>query len=126
LEYTNALADWLEPYHDYIRPPAATVLAEAAKQTEKKLGHPVKGFEISPPGANGLGKKDEEPPSVKEPPSLVCEFFEGEFQREIVAAQAFTLRAGMQARFRTARKNASVSVVLHVATLTQEVCLFAG
>ena len=79
LEFTAALADWLEPYHDYIRPPAATVLAEAVKLTELKIGHPLKGLELPAlQGTNGNAKKDEEPPSIKEPPSIVSRFFNGD------------------------------------------------
>jgi N-terminal acetyltransferase B complex non-catalytic subunit len=54
-------------------------LAEAAKQTELKSGHPLKGLDIpSPaPGTNGHGKKDEDAPPVKEPPLLVPKFFDG-------------------------------------------------
>jgi len=69
------LSNWLEPYHDFTRPPPAVVLAEAARQTELKTGHPLKGIEIPP---NGHHKKDEEPPAIQEPPELVKEFFTSE------------------------------------------------
>lgn len=76
VDYANALAGWLEPYHDYSRPPPAVVLAEAAKQTELKTGHPLKGIEIQPTnGANGH-KKDESPPAIQEPPVLVIKYFD--------------------------------------------------
>jgi len=66
------LANWLEPYHDFTRPSPAVVLAEAAKQTELKTGHPLKGIEIPP---TSTPKKDEEPLAIQEPPELVREFF---------------------------------------------------
>ena len=80
LNFTAALAEWLEPYHDHLRPSTAAVLAEAAKQTELKSGHPLKGLDIPlpSPGTNGNGRKDEEAPPVKEPPILVPDFFDGE------------------------------------------------
>jgi N-terminal acetyltransferase B complex non-catalytic subunit len=71
VNYANALANWLEPYHDYARPPPAVVLAEAAKQTELKTGYPLKGVDLSSLdglSTNGNGKKDEELPTVIEPP----------------------------------------------------------
>lgn len=54
------------------------VLAEAAKQTELKTGHPLKGVDIQALNelSLGNGKKDEEPPTVTEPPELVVNFFE--------------------------------------------------
>jgi N-terminal acetyltransferase B complex non-catalytic subunit len=81
LDFTVALADWLEPYHDHLRPSTAAVLAEAAKQTELKTGHPLKGLDIPlpAPGTNGHGKKDEEAPPVKEPPLSVPKFFDGKY-----------------------------------------------
>ena len=37
------MSEWLTPYHDYTRPPPSAVLAEAAKITEQKTGHTLKG-----------------------------------------------------------------------------------
>lgn len=55
------------------------VLAEAAKQSELKTGHPLKGVEISPTPPNGFAnghhKKDEEAPAITEPPEIVVNFF---------------------------------------------------
>lgn len=80
MEYANALTNWLERYHNFIRPPPAVVLAEAAKQAELKTGHPLKGIEIhSSNGSNGHHKKDEDPPAIQEPPKVVSKFFAGEF-----------------------------------------------
>lgn len=77
VEYASALADWLEPYHDYTRPPPSVVLAEAAKQTELKTGQPLKGVDmLALNGAHGNGKKDEEAPTVKEPPEIAVKFFD--------------------------------------------------
>ena len=73
------MADWLEPYHDYSRPPPAVVLAEAAKQTELKTGHPLKGIEIQPINGTNGHKKDESPPAIQEPPVPVVKYFEGIF-----------------------------------------------
>ena len=78
VEYANSLADWLECYHDYIRPPASVVLAEAAKQTELKTGHPLKGIEIPLTNSNGSYKKEEEAPAIQEPPEIVTNFFSSE------------------------------------------------
>ncbi|KAF9535277.1 actin cytoskeleton organization protein [Crepidotus variabilis] len=105
-EYATCLADWLEPYHDYTRPPPAVVLAEAARQTELKTGHPLKGIDTSP--LNGLNghKKDEEPPAIQDPPELLTTFF-----------------ADIQERFKDALGRASVTELLHIATLAQEAFL---
>ncbi|CCM04607.1 uncharacterized protein FIBRA_06789 [Fibroporia radiculosa] len=79
LEFGTALADWLAPYHDYVRPPASAVLAEAAKQTELKTGHPLKGLDLPPKNGsttNGHIKKEEDPPAASEPPEVVVQFFD--------------------------------------------------
>ncbi|KAF9484719.1 hypothetical protein BDN70DRAFT_825243 [Pholiota conissans] len=104
IDYANALADWLEPYHDHARPPPSVVLAEAAKQTEMKTGHPLKGVDIS----NGVEhhKKDEEPPAVQNPPQLVVDYFDA-----------------VKQRFEEAQSKSSPSELLHVATLAQEAYL---
>lgn len=78
-DYATALSEWLTPYHDYARPPPSVVLAEAAKLTEQKTGHTLKGLELPPDAvANGNWKKDEEPPAVVEPPSSISKHFDGE------------------------------------------------
>ncbi|KAF8238594.1 actin cytoskeleton organization protein [Tricholoma matsutake] len=104
--YANELANWLEPYHDYARPPPAVVLAEAAKHSDLKIGHPWKGVDLtilngSP--TNGNGKKDEEPPAVTEPSELVLKFFDE-----------------IKERLLTMSNDSSASSILHVATLAQE------
>ncbi|KAF7323044.1 Actin cytoskeleton organization protein [Mycena chlorophos] len=77
LQFCASLANWLEVYHDYARPPPAVVLAEAAKLTQSKTGQPLKGIEIPPKGAaNGSAKKDEEPPAVVAPPPSIAQHFE--------------------------------------------------
>lgn len=75
----DSLVEWLEPYHNYTRPPPHVVLAEAAKQTELKTGHPLKGVEIQQLSAssNGDGKKNEEPPLVQDTPALIANYFKG-------------------------------------------------
>ncbi|PCH37977.1 hypothetical protein WOLCODRAFT_135971 [Wolfiporia cocos MD-104 SS10] len=113
LEYATTIANWLEPFHDYIRPPAATVLAEAAKQTELKTGHPLKGLELPPKNGtttNGHAKKDEEPPAPKEAPELAFKYFDN-----------------MSVRFNEALNSGKMlSELLHIATITQEaLVLFA-
>jgi N-terminal acetyltransferase B complex non-catalytic subunit len=81
VNYANALADWLEPYHDHARPPPSVVLAEAAKLAESKTGHPLKGVEIPPKSGNGTPngstKKDEEAPPINEAPEIVVRYFDG-------------------------------------------------
>ena len=77
MRFADALANWLEPHHDHVRPPPAFVLAEAAKQTELKTGRPLKGLEIPPPTNGNPWKKDEEAPPVEEPPALLTSFFDG-------------------------------------------------
>jgi len=55
------------------------VLAEAAKQTELKTGHPLKGIEIpTSNGINGHHKKEEEPPAIQEPPEILLNYFDRE------------------------------------------------
>ncbi|KIM49319.1 hypothetical protein M413DRAFT_438506 [Hebeloma cylindrosporum] len=107
VEYARALADWLEPYHNYARPPPSVVLAEAAKQTELKTGHPLKGIEIPTINAtNGHPKKDEEPPTIQEPPEFVLNYFDG-----------------VRARIDDSKSNSSPTELLHVATVAQEAFL---
>lgn len=79
MEYTHALVDWLEPHHNHCRPPPAVVLAEAAKQTELKTGHPLKGIDIPPMNGNGHHKKNEEPPAIVDAPEVVVKYFESKF-----------------------------------------------
>lgn len=83
VDFVRELSDWAEPHHDYTRPPPAVVLAEAAKVSEQRTGHPLRGIEIPPLPANGSTngnwKKDEEQPPVKDAPELVLNFFDGEF-----------------------------------------------
>lgn len=79
MKYATALAEWLEPYHNHARPPAAVLLAEAAKQTEPR----PRGTEPSSKNGNGMhvnggSKKEDEPPAVKEPPEIVSRFFDGQ------------------------------------------------
>ena len=78
-EFAASLADWLEPYHNHARPPPSVVLAEAAKQTQLKTGHPLKGIEIPPSNGDNGHKKDEKPPAVTEAPEVVVKYFEGQF-----------------------------------------------
>ncbi|KAJ6630878.1 actin cytoskeleton organization protein [Mycena sp. CBHHK59/15] len=110
INYANALADWLEPYHDHARPPPAVVLAEAAKLAELKTGHPLKGVEIPPKNgngtANGSAKKEEEAPPVTDAPTLVLKYFDD-----------------MKTRFEEVKAVPSPSLALHVATLMQEAFL---
>ncbi|PPR03615.1 hypothetical protein CVT24_007731 [Panaeolus cyanescens] len=103
VEYATSLSGWLGPYHDYARPPPSVVLAEAAKQTELKTGHPLKGIEVPPINGNGQHKKDEEPPAVVDAPESVAKHFDG-----------------IRERFETVKTSDSVVDLLHVATLAQE------
>ncbi|KAJ6502477.1 actin cytoskeleton organization protein [Mycena sanguinolenta] len=110
LNYATALADWLEPYHDYARPPPSVVLAEAAKLAEQKTGHPLKGVEIPPKNGNGntngSAKKEEDAPPITDAPELVVRFFDD-----------------MKTRFEAVKDASSPSVTLHVASLMQEAFL---
>ncbi|KAJ7172404.1 actin cytoskeleton organization protein [Mycena filopes] len=110
VNYANALANWLEPYHDHARPPPSVVLAEAAKQAELKTGHPLKGVEIPSKNgngsSNGSAKKDEEAPPITDAPELVVRYFDD-----------------MKTRFEAVKDSTSPSLPLHVATLMQEAFL---
>ncbi|KAG9318673.1 N-acetyltransferase B complex non catalytic subunit-domain-containing protein [Chiua virens] len=108
LDWATALGDWLEPHHDYVRPPPAVVLAEASRQTELKTGFPLRGVRDQvhdgDANANGNHKKEEEAPPIKEAPGLLTTFFDG-----------------VLSRFRTLLESkCSVSELLHTATITQE------
>lgn len=121
VEYARALADWLEPYHNYARPPPSVVLAEAAKQTELKTGHPLKGIEIPTTNAtNGHAKKDEEPPTIQEPPEVVLNYFDGELDFHSSSTAPYCT-AGVRARFNDSKAHSSPTQLLHVATIAQEV-----
>ncbi|TDL21521.1 actin cytoskeleton organization protein [Rickenella mellea] len=107
-EFAMALCDWLGPYHDHARPPAAVVLAEAAKQAEERSGKVTKSSGTSSngsssPNGNGHAKKSE-PPAVKPPPEVVTRFFDDMAKRFEEVADGKHLPCE----------------VLHVATLTQE------
>ncbi|KAI6036277.1 N-acetyltransferase B complex non catalytic subunit-domain-containing protein [Pisolithus microcarpus] len=92
MDWATALGDWLEPHHNYTRPPPHVVLAEAAKQTELKTGSPLRGVDSKALNGNGNSKKDEEAPPIKPVPELVVKFFE---------EQAYILLAVETLRFKT-------------------------
>ena len=73
-EFTSAVAEWLEPFHDHIRPSPATVLADAMKQSELKTGKPLRNIEIP---AEDVPNDQKEPPQVTPPPEIVTTFFDG-------------------------------------------------
>ena|ERR1700722_3875805 len=84
VEYTTALADWLEPYHDYIRPPATAILADAVKQSETKGGSLLKksngslnANELPNIPVDETKKKEREVPVAKEAPLNLVDFFQG-------------------------------------------------
>ncbi|KIK57739.1 hypothetical protein GYMLUDRAFT_45908 [Collybiopsis luxurians FD-317 M1] len=105
ISFSDALATWLEPFHDHVRPPASVVLAEAAKQTELKTGMPLRGVDITPP--NGHAKKEEDTPPITEAPETIEQFFNS-----------------MKNRFEDAMKEPTSPIgALHVATLIQEAFL---
>ncbi|KAI6160023.1 N-acetyltransferase B complex non catalytic subunit-domain-containing protein [Pisolithus thermaeus] len=91
MEWATTLGDWLEPHHNYTRPPPHVVLAEAAKQTELKTGLPLRGVDSKALNGNGNSKKDEEAPPIKPVPELVVKFFE----------EAYILLAVETLRFKT-------------------------
>lgn len=126
-DYASALSEWLTPYHDYARPPPSVVLAEAAKMTEQKTGHPLRGLEISPEMlANGNAKKDEEPPAVVEPPVAISGYFDGGcIVKNIVQCPHQCARTvEMSKRFKEVFEGKALPhELLHVVTLTQEVSL---
>ncbi|KAF8447742.1 actin cytoskeleton organization protein [Boletus edulis BED1] len=106
LDWATALGDWLEPHHNYVRPPPAVVLAEASRQTELKTGFPLRGVDLQAHNgdANGHHKKDEEAPPIKEASGLLTVFFDS-----------------MLSRFEhLVESKCSISELLHVATITQE------
>jgi len=121
VEYARALADWLEPYHNYARPPPSVVLAEAAKQTELKTGHPLKGIEIPTINpTNGHPKKDEEPPTIQEAPEIVLNYFDGDLSLHSLSTAPY-YTTGIRARLNNRKSHSSPTELLHVATIAQEV-----
>ncbi len=72
-----ALSDWLEPYHDYLRPPPDVVMAEAAKQAELRNSNKLSKSTLNTTPPNGHAKKAEESPIVKDAPDVVVRFFDG-------------------------------------------------
>ncbi|TFK54787.1 hypothetical protein OE88DRAFT_1653277 [Heliocybe sulcata] len=106
-DFATALGDWLEPHHDYIRPPPSKVLADASKQAEAKTGRPLQGIDATDSATNGQSKKDEEAPQVREVPVSIAGFFDD-----------------MLASFKKlVEEGALPPELLHVATLTQEALL---
>jgi N-terminal acetyltransferase B complex non-catalytic subunit len=126
-DFSVALADWLGPHHDFIRPPADEVLAQASKLNEAKTGRPLKGYAPSA-GSNGHAKKDEEAPAVKDSPSYASKFFDGS-QRFIIWEYPWwhtNLSPDMASSFEDAVERQSACEALHVATITQEVRVSFG
>lgn len=127
LEYATALTDWLAPYHDYTRPPPSVVLAEAAEQTKLKTGHTLKGLELPSNGSatNGNNKKDEDVPPIREAPEIVVNFFDRKFLHICVVLLLLMVRIlEMSTRFNEVLNSGDLPYeVLHVVTLTQEVCM---
>lgn len=80
-EFASAVAEWLEPFHNHVRPSPAAVLADAMKQNEIKTGKPLRGIEL-PVGNDSSEQK--EPPQVTPPPEIVTIFFDGA-ERQIPA-----------------------------------------
>ena len=115
------MADWLEPYHDFSRPPPAVVLAEAAKQTELKTGHPLKGLELHHTNGNNGHKKDESPPTIQEPPVLVVKYFDSMCKVFIIIIYTIKFFSVLLTRFDEINPKASISEILHLATIAQEV-----
>lgn len=74
-EFASALANWLGPFHDHVRPSPAAVLADAMKQNELKTGKPLRGIVL--PAENGPNEQ-KEPPQATPPPETVTTFFDGE------------------------------------------------
>ncbi|KAJ3842483.1 actin cytoskeleton organization protein [Lentinula raphanica] len=104
IAFVDSLAGWLEPFHDYVRPPASVVLADVAKNTELKTGLPLRGVDLTP--QNGDTKKEEEMPPITDAPEIVAAYFDD-----------------MKTQFKNSLTTASLSEVLHVVTLTQEAFL---
>lgn len=78
-DYALAVANWLEPYHNHIRPPPVAALSEPTK----KAGPKSSKVELPPQSgqaSNEHGKKEEEVPPIKEPPEIVTKFFDGMMQ----------------------------------------------
>ncbi|KAJ3875923.1 actin cytoskeleton organization protein [Lentinula edodes] len=105
ISYTDALTEWLEPFHDHVRPPASVVLADVAKNTELKTGLPLRGVDITPP-LNGHVKKEEETPPITDAPEDLIKFFEN-----------------MKIRFEAAKNAGHLNEALHIATIAQEAFL---
>ncbi|KAJ4487875.1 actin cytoskeleton organization protein [Lentinula aciculospora] len=103
--YTDSLTEWLEPFHDHVRPPASVVLADVAKNTELKTGLPLRGVDVTPL-QNGHTKKEEETPPITEAPEAVVGFFEN-----------------MKTQFEVAKNGGFLNEALHAATITQEAFL---
>jgi N-terminal acetyltransferase B complex non-catalytic subunit len=106
-DYCAALADWLGPHHDYLRPPAAEVLAQAARQQELKTGHPLKGYELPPTPKNGASNGDAEkkgdPPAVVDAPALATDFYSSESREQDRGVRDSSLTFGQTLR-RSSRK----------------------
>ena len=91
-EYATALCDWLAPYHEYSRPPADAVLAEADKQSQLRAKGINPSFSDGPiTVTNGIVKKDEEPPAFQEPPTSLVDYFDGPSSHIVIAVIAWGL-----------------------------------
>jgi N-terminal acetyltransferase B complex non-catalytic subunit len=122
-DYIAALTDWLEPYHNHIRPSPAAVLAEVTKYTGSKA---LKAAEPAPQNGqatNGQAKKDDEALVVREAPGTVSKFFDGIAQVDEDLKYCPNLQCSdMNVQFKDILdRKCLLSEALHVVTLTQEV-----
>ena len=117
-EFTSTIAEWLEPFHDHVRPPPATVLADAMKQNELKTGKPLRGIEL-PVGNDSNEQK--EPPQVTPAPETVTTFFDGAAINSSLSIGCLTPLLDMQARLTAALEDDLLPPeLLQIVALTQE------
>ena len=80
--YVTDLTNWLDPFHDFLRP-----RAEGAKQPAKNTHSPN---DAAP--SNGHGRKPDDAPQITEPPDSILSYFKSEPLQHFFIPSKLTFR----------------------------------
>lgn len=106
------LTNWLDPFHDFLRP-----RAEATKQSAKNSHSPN---DAAP--SNGHGRKPDDAPQITEPPDSILSYFKSERLQHFVIPPSLDVSVDAHTKFTGAVEAARpIHEILHIAALAQEV-----
>ena len=80
----------------------------------------MKGIELHHTNGTNGHKKDESPPTIQEPPVLVVKYFDG-MCKDLLIISTTNFLSALLTRFDEINPKASISRILHLATIAQEV-----